>query len=162
MRTPDHVLIAWLAQSADDADRATTHLIEGGKAMLQLGHIFSAVRMPGQLVHGALGAELEHDVREELAERLDGAVALDPRGTGESRYYALIPPLAALTWDMADVAPALGRDTYLSTPAPYRLTPPGPHWAAPLRRENDFCRPAAVRSLLEDGLQALRRRQAAC
>ncbi|WP_336113305.1 hypothetical protein [Streptomyces sp. PTD9-10] len=58
-------------------------------ALLPLGSLFSAVRIPGHLLFAAAGTAEFSEVGAFLDEALDGRpVICDPRGL---RYYALVP-----------------------------------------------------------------------
>jgi hypothetical protein len=69
-------------------------------AVLPLGTLFSAVRLPGSLVLAVSGGTmLSGEADQFLSEALDGGpVICDPRG---HRYYALVPAGMPRTWRQA-------------------------------------------------------------
>ncbi|MFF7899934.1 hypothetical protein ACFZCV_14235 [Streptomyces sp. NPDC007920] len=79
-----------------------------GTAALRLGTLFSAVRIPGHLVHAVAGCEYAEDKFHEHAQHVDefldqaldgGPVICDPR---YRRYYALVPASMPTTWRLAN------------------------------------------------------------
>ncbi|MEU1306370.1 hypothetical protein [Streptomyces shenzhenensis] len=152
----------WLLATLDGPhrDRARLEWQEHGVALLPLGKLFSAVRLPGRLVEAAAGhpfASTEVDAF--LAETLHGGpVIYDPHG---QRYYALVPATMPVTWKQAvddwqvvDVD-CLGRGTYLGVPrvtatrleAQARVS----YWSAPIASASLLCAPLAVARLIAAG-----------
>ncbi|WP_416985940.1 hypothetical protein [Streptomyces sp. T028] len=123
-------------------------------ALLPLSGLFAAVRLPGELVHAAIGCEEPCQVAVALRERLQGPVIHDHRTTGPT-YYVLIQWHAGLVWDYAEAAPCLYGDTYLGVPRLDRLEPPGTYWVVPPRYDGDLCRPQFVRELVDAGRRQL-------
>lgn len=152
-----HWLLATLP--ATGRDRARTEWQEQGIALLPLGTLFSAVRLPAALIlaAGHLNAP-GPEVDAMLHEVLDGPVICDPRGR---RYYALVPASvprtwrqAADDWRIADVD-VLGRDTLLGVPRVDRdrdsAQPGASYWAVPMSSAGALCRPLAVARLIAAG-----------
>lgn len=130
----------WLAHAQAALELAWREWQEGGVALLPLGEAFVAPRLPEALVYAAVGtAELE-EVAERLEQRLQGPVIFDGRSMGGT-YYALMERRDRLVWRHQDVAPLLGRGTYLGVPRLDRREPPGTYWAVPPRFTGDLCTP---------------------
>lgn len=143
----------WLLSAHPAPDRARKEwAAEGGLALLPLGTLFSAVRIPARLVHAAAGREDPAAVDAFLAEALHGGpVICDPRGR---RYYALVPASTAVRWRQPG-AECLGRDTYLGVP---RLDAVNlnagawsSYWSVPMPSAAELCTPAAVAQLVAFG-----------
>lgn len=110
-------------------------------ALIPLGHLFDAVRLPADVVHLTLASHDQAVVERRLARHLRGGPVIhDPEG---HRYYALVPPGTAQDWT-APGAECLGRDVYLGVPRP-DLTEPDQvtrhsYWAVPVSRPGKLCR----------------------
>ncbi|MGI5438349.1 hypothetical protein ACQEV4_13290 [Streptomyces shenzhenensis] len=152
----------WLLSTLDGPhhDRARLEWQEHGVALLPLGGLFSAVRLPGRLVEAAAGRPFASaEVDAFLAETLHGGpVIYDPHG---QRYYALVPATMPVTWKHAvddwqvvDVD-CLGRGTYLGVPrvtatrleAQARVS----YWAVPIASAALMCAPLTVARLIAAG-----------
>jgi hypothetical protein len=132
---------------------------EGRGGAAALGILFSAVRLPGDLVTAAAGVSRLADVDGFLDEVLDGGpVICDPRG---HRYYALVPGSmpgrwrdAAEEWRTLGVA-CLGRGTYLGVPKvqAVEFDPEGQisYWSVPMPSAAVLCRRLAVARLIAAG-----------
>ncbi|WP_432158969.1 hypothetical protein [Streptomyces sp. bgisy153] len=153
----------WLLSAARDRKRARQEWAEQGMALLSLGGIMSAVRLPGRLVLAAAGADEAPAADAFLAAALGGGpVVCDPRSRV---YYALVPgsmprtrPDTAAACEHLEVE-VLGRDHYLGVPRVDR-TDPGPggcasYWAVPMESMGVLCGPAAVARLIAAGRHAL-------
>ena len=151
----------WLLSTLHTAgrDRARTEWDEQGIALLPLGTLFSAIRLPAPLVLAA--GHLTRpgpEVDAMLSEVFEGPVICDPRGR---RYYALVPASvprtwrqAADEWRIADVD-VLGRETLLGVPRVGldrdSALPGQSYWAAPMESAGELCRPLAVARLIAAG-----------
>ncbi|MGS2589276.1 hypothetical protein [Streptomyces hebeiensis] len=135
----------WLAKSIKDPESAFRDWRDGRPAVLGVGILFDAVKMPQRLVHAAAGAPEQSAVAAALAP-LGGPVIWSPPGW----YLALVPAGAAETWDSPH-ASALGHSTYLTVPRLDRTGPSGIHWAAPPKHARTLCSPTAVAQLLHVG-----------
>ncbi|MEU3252532.1 hypothetical protein [Streptomyces sp. NPDC006997] len=132
-----------------------------GLAMLPLGVRYSAVRIPGRLVHLAVDSEDPHRVDEVLAEALGGPVICDLR---HPRYYALVPrvapPWASVIehWHAAGID-VLGSGCLLGVPPVEAEGGPGAacssYWAVPMPSLGELCDPLAVEQLVTAGLARL-------
>lgn len=133
----------WLASAALDPRKARDEWAERDVAVLPCGTLFSAVRMPGVVVHAAAGTHRPQGVREYLADALgEGPVVVDPVSR---RYYALVPASAALRWEVAGTV-CLGRGSCVGVPHP-RCTEPRygrSYWAAPMDSAGTLCAPGEV------------------
>ncbi|NUP19892.1 MAG: hypothetical protein HOZ81_28190 [Streptomyces sp.] len=112
--------------------------------VLPLGEDFSAIRLPGALVHAAAQSDEPSAVRACLAERLGGPVIRDP---AFDRYYALVQT----SIDPVRIAPRteyLGSGTYLGVPRTNRTeldeTTRDSYWSVPMARPGALCRVADV------------------
>ncbi|MER5771471.1 hypothetical protein [Streptomyces sp. NPDC001985] len=116
--------------------------------MLPTGRRFDAVRMPGDIVHAAVGAVDHAPVSAGLTQALAGPVICDTRW-----YYALVPPQTAETWT-CPLAACLTTGAWVTVPRPDRSaedTGAGLHWCVPMTRPGRLCDPEAVAALLQDG-----------
>lgn len=149
----------WLLSTLPEAgrDRAREEWQELGVAMLPLGGLFSAIRIPGYLVV-ALTASTEADELDAfLAQVLQGGpVICDPHGT---RYYALVPASIPRTiskkklddWRKADIE-CLGRHSYLGVPRvdAVECDPQqrASYWSVPMESAATLCSPLLVGRLI--------------
>lgn len=147
-------------------DRARREWQKNAVTLLPLGTLFSAVRLPGDLVRaaGLLGRKPDMaQVDACLDEVLDGGpVICDPQGR---RYYAIVPPSmpesyqrAAEDWRPLGVE-ILGRGTYLGVP-PVHLVEFDKeacvsYWSVPMQSPAMLCAPLAVARLIAAGMQRL-------
>lgn len=149
----------WLLSTLHAAgrDRAREEWTEEGLAVLPLGTLFTAVRIPGRLVHAIAGTDEPAAVDAFLREALDGGpVVCDPR---HGRYYALTPAGVPRTWrkELGDLGEddvdVLGRDAYLGVPKvdainPHDLTP---YWSVPMDSAGELCQSALVGRMIALG-----------
>lgn len=112
----------WLLSTLDEEgrSRARTEWAEHRLALLALGTLFSAVRIPGRLVHALADPTEPADADSFLNDALDGGpVICDPNAI---RYYALVPGSMPEKWRGAadDWRPlgveVLGRGTVMGVP----------------------------------------------
>jgi hypothetical protein len=133
-------------------------------ALLPLGTLFSAVRIPGRLIHAVCGFSGFDQVDAFLGDALRGGpVICDPRGC---RFYALVPASMPVTWHQAadewrakaDVD-VLGRGTYLGVPKTHAVEfdPRAcvTYWSVPMRSPGELCAPLTVARLIVAGQHAL-------
>ena len=155
----------WLLSTLPAAgrDRARMEWRDQGTALLPLGGLFSAIRLPEKLILAAghltrPGAEVDAM----LAEVFDGPVICDPRGR---RYYALVPALVPRTWRqaadewlIADID-VLGRDTLLGVPRVDldrdSALPGSLYWSVPMSSAGHLCQPLSVARLIAAGRQVM-------
>lgn len=153
----------WLLSTHPAPIRARQEWTDNKVALLPLGTLCSAVRLPARLVHAVAGCSNPADVDAFLDEVLDaGAVICDPRGL---RYYALVPGSMPTTWRDAaeDWRPLgvefLGRGTYLGVPR-VDIVEFDPqtyisYWAVPMPSAAALCTPLSVARLIAAGKRAL-------
>lgn len=151
----EHWLLSTL--DANQRDRARREWQEPGVALLPLGTLFSAVRLPERLVHALARVYEPRMVGEFLAAALDdGPVICDPRGR---RFYALVPASmparwrkAADEWRAGFGVDCLGRDSYLGVPKvdAVALDPQtwASYWAVSMSSAGMLCDPLAVARLI--------------
>lgn len=144
----------WLARAHPVPQQAHAEWSQQGVALLPLGKLFAAVRLPGGLVHAAIGYERPELVAVALRRCLRGPVIHDHRTAGQT-YYALIQWHAGRVWDYGDTAPCLHGDVYLGVPRLDREQPPGTFWVVRPRYDGDLCRPELVRELIDVGRRQL-------
>jgi hypothetical protein len=155
----------WLLSTLADPRKGREEWKEHGVAMLPLGGLFSAIRLPGALVLAVTGAHSLPSVEIDalLAEALGGApVICDPR---HHRYYVLVPATVPTSWRAAvddwrtDDVDALGRGTMLGVPKLSRTQPRtfDSYWSVPMESAAALCPPLTVarfiavgRHLMED------------
>ncbi|MEU6505103.1 hypothetical protein [Streptomyces sp. NPDC046942] len=157
----EHWLMATCPTSGHE--RIRTEWQENKVALLPLGTLFSAVRIPGRLISAmALTEDLE-EIDAFLDDALNGGpVICDPHS---HRYYALVPASMALTWHQAadewrakaDVD-VLGSGTYLGVPR-VDLTEFDPqgcvsYWSVPMESAAVLCAPLAAARLIAAGRHA--------
>lgn len=154
---PSRSPLNWLAQASPDPEEALSEWAHSPAVLLPLGRLFTAVRIPGDLVHAAAGTGNAADVADILTQCLDGPVIADARAGRHVVYYALLSPADAALWTRGRDAECLGEGVYLSVPYPSRTEPPGPHWAVPPRAAGDLCDRESVASLVVLGASRLYR-----
>ncbi|MFF2213680.1 hypothetical protein [Streptomyces antibioticus] len=137
---------------------------ELGAAMLPLGGLFSAVRIPARLVHAVAGTVVPADVDEFLEHALDGGPVICVLHGGR-RYYALVPGSMPRTWhDAAEEWRAvevdcLGRDALLGVPPVTRVDHDpvtwASYWSVPMAAAGELCAPLSVARLVAAGVHRL-------
>ncbi len=153
--TPPNPLVAsgveaWLA-SAHPSPAAVLREWDGGAwlALIPLGKLFDAVRIPESLVHSMAGFTDPATVNAWLGWSFNGGPVIhDPAGR---RYYALVPPGTAPHWS-ASAAAYLGDGTYLGVPRTdltgLEEDASGSYWAVPITRPGWLCKTADVQTLV--------------
>ncbi|WP_143664456.1 hypothetical protein [Streptomyces sp. NRRL B-24572] len=148
----------WLMLAARDASVARQEWDEYGVALLRCGTIFSAVRIPADIVHAAAGTAGRGAVADYLRTALEGPCFFD--GNSQA-YYALTPHSTARRWNVPDTE-CLGADFFLGVPAT-TISEPDPRcaawWVAPMEGPAALCDPGIVRWLVQRG--RIRRSEAA-
>ncbi|WP_309142003.1 hypothetical protein [Streptomyces griseicoloratus] len=149
----------WLLSAHASPGQARREWQEQGVTLLPLGTLFSAVRIPGRLVHAVAATADPREVDAFLEEALEGGpVICDPYGP---RYYALVHGSMPTTWRAAaedwrvhDVA-CLGHGTYLGVPrldiadCPEHAT--ASYWSVPMPSAATLCPPLSVARLISAG-----------
>ncbi|WP_416976736.1 hypothetical protein [Streptomyces sp. T028] len=130
----------WLLSTLADPRKGRAEWQNHGVAVLPLGTLFSAIRLPGELVLSVTGARSlpSAQIDAVLNDALGGApVICDPR---HKRYYVLVPASvptsyrqAVEEWRVADVD-ALGRGCSLGVPDLERTQPRAfeSYWSVPM------------------------------
>lgn len=148
----------WLLSTLDEEGRrrSRTEWARGSMPLLPLGTLFSAVRLPGRLVHALADPTEPADADAFLNQVLDGGpVICDPNGL---RYYALVPASmpdkwseAAKDWRKLGVS-MLGRGTVMGVPAVDALDfDPRTHssyWSVSMSSAAMLCTPRDVARLI--------------
>ncbi|WP_051852888.1 hypothetical protein [Streptomyces aureocirculatus] len=135
----------WFARAHHVPPQALAEWSNRGLALLPLGVCFDAIRVPGQLLHTALGSDDPQTVAAALDDWLHGPVIHDTR-TASGCSYVLIAPDAE--WEGPSATERLQAGTYLSVPRIGRQTSPVTFWAVPPQRYGQLCDPAHLAALL--------------
>lgn len=155
----------WLACAHPGGPQAAREeWAERGSALLQLGTLFSVVRLPGSLIT-ALASDCDTPAKTDqwLRGVLDGGPVISDRPF--DRYYALVPAgMPAIwreqfnDWRRYDVD-CLGHGSYLGVP---RVTATehdrqrhDGYWSTSMNSCADLCEPLTVAHLIADGVQRL-------
>ncbi|TVZ94271.1 hypothetical protein [Streptomyces sp. BK340] len=156
----------WLLSAHPAPEQARLEWQEQKVALLPLGTLFSAVRIPGRLVFAAAGTAEFGEVDAFLDDALDGGpVICDPRGL---RYYALVPVRVPITWRQAAdewrataAVELLGCGTYLGVPRvtevdfdPWACVS---YWCVPM--STALCAPLRVARLITAGQHVMAEEQ---
>lgn len=163
----------WLLATHPAPEQARREWSEpGGVALLPLGTLFCAVRIPKALVMSAVQVELTGEEKDDylfdamvdvgLFESLDGPVICDHH---QARYYALAPASmpdrwhkAAAEWSALGVE-FLGSGTHLGVPrVEATRADPGKwasHWAVEMESPGMLCDPQAIARLIAAGARRL-------
>ncbi|MGW4445238.1 hypothetical protein [Streptomyces sp. NPDC004682] len=112
---------------------------------MPLGPRFDAVRIPGDLLHAAVG-------RGDIGDALNGPVIHDVRTLGPT-YWALVPHLDE--WPGDPETSLLSHGTYLGVPDLTVTGRPGSFWVSPPRRRHHLCRAEDVLALVAHGRREL-------
>ncbi|MEU3251705.1 hypothetical protein [Streptomyces sp. NPDC006997] len=162
----------WLLEGLSESARAQAHMEwEGfGAALLPLGILFSAVRIPGRLVAVLAGVDAPRDAPRALdvflAEALHGGpVICDPhRGW---RFYALVPVSVPQTWAQATEGGRQDLDTEVLGPGwsvgVPRVAAVGypahglvaSYWSVPMTSPGHLCEPLRVARLIGEAAHQL-------
>ncbi|MEU9556085.1 hypothetical protein [Streptomyces fumanus] len=159
---------AWLLSTHPSPRHARTEWLRHGVALLPLGGLFSAIRLPGRLVQVLAASTDPADVDAFLADALDGSpVICDMQGP---RYYVLVSPGVPRTWHDAaddwrkDDVECLGRNAYLGVPHPSAARFPergiASYWSVPMTSVGELCAPLTVARLIAAGVHVLADREA--
>ncbi|MDN3023825.1 hypothetical protein [Streptomyces sp. S.PB5] len=154
----------WLLSTHPAPEKARREWSEPGKvALLPLGTLFSAVRLPGRLVLAVAGTPVPADVDGFLDEVLDGGPVICDMY--QHRYYALVPGSMPERWRQAadDWRPlgvdCLGRGTYLGVPkldaVEHNPRAYASYWSVPMPSAAVLCTPLNVARLIAAGKRAL-------
>jgi hypothetical protein len=157
----EHWLLSTL-ETTDSRARARGEWKDHGVALLPLGGLFSAVRIPADLVQAVAASTRPDDIDTFLADALNGGPVICD--LHQARYYALVPASVPRTWRQAaddwrvqDVD-TLGRGTHLGVPRLDATTYAGPfvsYWSVPMPSMAVLCPPLAVARLIADGVHQL-------
>lgn len=134
----------WLLAAAPDVQQARWEWGEGGLTFLRCGGLFTAIRLPGDLVQAAAASSNPTEMDAYLAEVLGGPV-IASRG----RYYALVAPSAGVEWRHS-AAECLAWGTWLGVPPVTETNCQNTvgYWAVPMRRPRELCHAGAVLQLV--------------
>ncbi|MFH8792434.1 hypothetical protein [Streptomyces sp. NPDC017941] len=133
----------WLARAHPVPRQAEAEWANSGLAILPTGALFDAIRVPGQLIHTAVGSDDPATVGGALDRWLHGPVVRDIR-TGSGSYYVLVAPDAP--WE--GPADRVATGDYLTVPRVGQQASPVTFWAVPPPRRGQLCDPAHLAALL--------------
>lgn len=138
----------WLLSAVRDREAARADWAETGVALIPCGTLFSAVRLPADLVHAAAGTA-ETGAVDGYLQALQGPVFVNRHA---DLYYALTPASTARRWAGPGIE-ALGKGAFLGVPHPGLTRPePGrPYWPVPMDSPGELCPPDAVARLIAAG-----------
>ncbi|MFD8914223.1 hypothetical protein [Streptomyces sp. NPDC059575] len=142
---PPDAVRDWLAGAHPSPQQARREWTRCGIALLPLGPRFDAVRIPGDLLHAAVGSG-------DVGDALNGPVIHDVRTLGPT-YWALVPHQDG--WPGEPETPLLSHGTYLGVPDLTVSGPPGSFWVTPPRRQHRLCRAEDVLALIAHGRREL-------
>lgn len=141
----------WLASAAPDPERVRGEWHgTAGLALIPLGRVCDAVRVPERIVHLVTGSADATVVSERLATHLPGGAVI--RDAMYGHYYCLVPPGTSDSW-ACPAAECLGDSAYLGMPPTDRSVPTryDSYWIRPLTRPGDLCSARDVLSLVVMG-----------
>ncbi|MEU9402229.1 hypothetical protein [Streptomyces sp. SID4985] len=144
---PPDAIRDWLAGAHASPEQARREWSRCGVALLPLGPRFDAVRIPGDLLHAAVGGG-------DIGNVLNGPVIHDVRTLGPT-YWALVPHQG--DWPGDPETPLLSHGTYLGVPDLIVTGPPGSFWVTPPSRRHHLCRAEDVLALIDYGRKELGR-----
>lgn len=152
----------WLLSTHPRPKQARAEWKQHGVALLPLGTLFSAVRIPADLVQAVAASSVPEDIDVFLAEALDGGPVICD--LHQARYYALVPASMPKTWRQAaddwrvqDVD-CLGRGTHLGVPRLDVTAYAGPfvsYWSVRMPSMATVCQPLDVARLIAAGVHEL-------
>lgn len=159
----EHWLLSTLP-TPDAVGWARMQWAEMGVAMLPLGGLIAAVRIPAHLVHALAHSHEQPTVDALLAEALHGGPVICTL-LGGHRYYALVPGTMPTTWHgtvegwRSLGVDCLGKDAYLGVPPVTRTEFDtgtwASYWSVPMASAGELCDPATLARLIAAGRQAL-------
>ena len=156
----EHWLLSTLP--APRREQARVHWQTGGVALLPLGTLLAAVRLPGALVHAVAASTKPEDVDAVLDEALQGGPVICDQH--RQRYYVLVPASVPRTWRDAardwrtDGVEVLGRAAYLGVPSMDAVTAASgveSYWAVPMESAGVLGTPLRVARLIAHGVHQL-------
>lgn len=151
----EHWLLA--ALDAKGRDDARAQWRNGECVLMPVGDLFSAVRLPQELILGHTGSQWDPVAADRIvAQAFDsGPVICDPCRI--ARWYALVPAATSVwhtdndDWPAAGVIP-LGLGSYISVPpvdaTAYDPRTEAPYWSMPLTLPGALCEPGHVDRLI--------------
>lgn len=145
----------WLLATHKSATQVRREWQEAGIALLPLGTLMSAVRIPQRMVAAIAGTDDPGILDALLSKALGGPVICDPAG---HRYYILVPGTMPDRWRhlaedwRALGVDCLGRDTYIGVPkVQAREFDPKTfalYWSVSMPSAGELCAPLAVARLI--------------
>lgn len=156
----------WLLSTVPGAsDRARREWQAHTVTMLPLGGLFSAVRLPGDLVCAAAGSDWDVEVLDGfLDQALEGGPVICD--LNQRRYYALVPASMPVKWQTAAEewrslgVECMGRGWVVGVPR-VDITEPdanryASYWSVPMPSAAMLCAPLHVARIIAAGCHALR------
>lgn len=140
----------WLADSYGQPEQVRAEWRDRGVALIPIGRIFDAIRLPEPVVFAATDTE-EQDYEHAdaaLAECLGGPVIHDGHGRN---YYAIVPAGTVAEWRYSGLGvECLGPETHFGVPAVdiQGYDPTHPNYWATLGGPSRYCAPESVALLV--------------
>ncbi|MEV6740454.1 DUF6415 family natural product biosynthesis protein [Streptomyces sp. NPDC051104] len=156
---PSEAVAEWLSSAAlQDAETARREWESDGMTVLQCGSLFTAIRVPLDVVEAAAGEfTLPNELDAYLADALLGAPVI--RCTHGRRLYVLCDPSTVKDWRVPGTE-CLGKGYELGVPRPDLIGYPGrtsSYWAVPISQPGNLGSGAAVSQLVLHGRFAVAR-----
>ncbi|MFF6825066.1 hypothetical protein [Streptomyces longwoodensis] len=159
----EHWLLSTLPNHQARA-KARCQWSEHGLAMLPLGGLVSAVRIPAALVQALARTTILPATDTFLAGALEGGPVICAVHGGR-RYYVLVPGRVPHTrhdlvaqWEHQDIE-CLGRGAYLGVPPAgqdhYASATQASYWSVPMESAGALCPPSTVAHFISAGVHAL-------
>ncbi|AYN43819.1 hypothetical protein D9753_22415 [Streptomyces dangxiongensis] len=153
-RQPAEAIRAWLAGAHPTAQvrlEWTTQRL----ALVPLRDELGAVRIPGDILHAAVGTDDPRTVAATVRDQLHGPVIHDVRTALGPTYWALVPYRGHAHWGGAADTPLLGPGTYLGVPDIGVTEPPGAYWVVQPYGRGNLCELPAVAAFIQRGRHAV-------
>ncbi|MFI0228948.1 hypothetical protein [Streptomyces sp. NPDC017086] len=151
---PPEVIRAWLAGAHGTTGQVRLEWSMQRLAVLPLRIGLGAVRMPGGIVHAAVGTGEPRAVAAAVRDQLNGPVIQDVRTALGPTYWALVPYRADARWDGGTDTPLLGPGTYLGVPDLGITAPPGAYWVVQPYGRDHLCELPDVAAFIQRGRDA--------
>lgn len=138
----------WLLTATEDRDLARNQWAEGGVALLSTGGVFSALRVPADLVWALAGTEDLAEVDVYLGRTLRGPVFMDLHS---HLYYFLVPASFAWRFNHREFpgVECRGRGDFLGVPDVRLTVPRGrSYWCVPMESPGALCFPQDVEAFV--------------
>jgi hypothetical protein len=134
----------WLLTATEDRDLARKQWAEGGIALLSTGGVFSALRVPADMVWALAATDVLAEVDDFLRRTINGPVFMDLHS---HLYYFLVPASFAWRFNHRDYpgVECRGRGDFLGVPDVRLTIARGrSYWCVPMESPGELCAPQDV------------------